>query len=169
MRCHEEDEDPEMSGARTEVAGPRARFRHRRSPARASDETGNGRLEQDRDGCATLEVPDSRENDGSAARTSPARRRLGVIERLATAGSSGKTSLVRLGAAPASGLTAEPRVFGWGNRRDEREDHRPAASRLGGHRNSDASTSSRWDRRRRNRAGGWSPPRRISSTLGYTK
>ena len=158
-----------MSGARTQVGRSAAAIPASPFPARASDETGNGRLEQDRDGCATLEVPDSRENDGSAARTSPARRRLGAIERLATAGRSGKTSLVRLGAAPASGLTAEPRVFGWGNRCDEREDHRPAASRLGGHRNTDASTSSRWDRRRRNRAGGWSPPRRISSTLGYTK
>jgi hypothetical protein len=50
-----------------------------------------------------------------------------------------------------------------------REDHRRAARALAGHRNSDASTSSRWDLRRRNRAGGWSARRRISSTLGYTK
>jgi hypothetical protein len=115
---------------------------------------------------ATLEAPESRENGGSAAPTSPARRRLGAIERLATATSSGKTSPVPFGAAPPSGLTAGPRVFGWGYLCDEREDHRPHASRLGGHRNNDASTSSRWDR---NRAGGWSPPLRISSTLGHTK
>jgi hypothetical protein len=72
MRCHEEDEHPEMSGARTQVSRSAGAIPGIAvPPARVSSETGNGPLEQDSDGCATLEVPESRENDGSAARRRP--------------------------------------------------------------------------------------------------
>jgi hypothetical protein len=85
---------------------------------------------------------------------------------LTAAGSSGTTSRARGAPLRPADPPSNPVSLGRRNRCDEREDHRPAAGRFAGHRNSDASTSSRWDRRRRTRAGGWSPPRRISSTLG---